>query len=142
MREMLVAPAFEVIPYPEKIHLAGLEITNFPVRHPVPCRAMRFTDGEKIFVYTGDTNDCPGLAAFAKDADVMLADAAFLQAEWQEKLPHMSAKGAAQLAMDAGAKKLYLTHLPVSHAPETLETEAKEIFSDAIAVKPGMVISL
>jgi ribonuclease BN (tRNA processing enzyme) len=78
MRDMLCAPAFEVIPYPEKIELAGLEITNFPVRHPVPCRAMRITDGEKVFVYTGDTNDCSGLSDFAKDADAILADAAFL----------------------------------------------------------------
>ena len=142
LRDLLCAPAFEVIPYSGRIFMAGLEIAVYPVRHPVPCRAMRFEDGEKIFVYTGDTNDCPGLADFAKDADAILADAAFLQAEWNEKLPHMSAVGAAQLAKDAGAKKLYLTHLPVSHAPETLEKEAKEIFADASSVKPGLVIAL
>ena len=142
MRDMLCAPAFNVIPYPEKIELAGLEITNFPVRHPVPCRAMRMTDGEKVFVYTGDTNDCSGLSGFAKDADAILADAAFLQSEWHEKLPHMSAMGAAKMAVDAKAKALYLTHLPVGHAPETLEKEAQEIFAGAISVRPGMVISL
>ena len=78
----------------------------------------------------------------AKTACLLLADAAFLQDEWNEKLPHMSAMGAAQMAKDAEAKKLYLTHLPVSHAPETLEKEAKTIMNDALAVKPGMVISL
>lgn len=142
MRELLCAPAFRVIPYPEKITLAGLDITVFPVRHPVPCRAMRISDGEKVFVYTGDTNDCPGLSDFAKDADAILADATFLQAEWKETLPHMSAKGAAEMACQAGAKALYLTHLPVGHAPETLEKEAAEIFPSAVAVRPGRVIAL
>lgn len=142
LRELLCAPAFEALPYPEQLSLAGLEISALPVRHPVPCRALRMTDGEKTIVYTGDTNTCPGLAAFARGADALLADSAFLSAEWQENLPHMSAGGAAQLALEAGCGRLYLTHLPVNHAPETLEAEARAIFPAAQAVRPGMVIEL
>jgi ribonuclease BN (tRNA processing enzyme) len=137
---LLCAPAFEVRPYPETLEIMGLTVTTLPVRHPVPCRALRLTDGEKTLVFTGDTNDCPGLDAFARNASVLLADAAFLTNEWTDQKPHMSAAGAARLAVEAEAKTLYLTHLPVRHAPETLEKEAKAIFPRVQAVAPGMVI--
>ncbi len=141
-RDLLTAPAFDVRPYPEALNVMGLTVATLPVRHPVPCRALRLTDGERTLVFTGDTNDCAGLAEFAKGADLLLADAAFLTDEWTDQKPHMSAAGAARLANEAGAKKLYLTHLPVRHAPETMEKEAKALFLNAQAVHPGMVIAL
>lgn len=134
--------AFDVADYPEELRLGGLRIASFPVRHPVPCRALRITNGERTFVYTGDTNDCPGLAAFCHGADALLADAAFLATEWNENLPHMSAEGAARLAQEAQASQLYLTHLPLHHAARTLEAEAQALFPCAQAVTPGMVITL
>lgn len=142
LRALLTAPAFSVRDYPAVISLMGLTITNFPVNHPVPCRALRFSDGVQSLVFTGDTNLCPGLAQFAQGTDVLLADSAFLQDEWKESLPHLSASHAAMLAREANVQRLYLTHLPVQHAPETLEREARSIFDAAQAVKPGMVISL
>ena len=141
-RALLTAPAFDVRPYPAELDIMGLNIATLPVRHPVPCRAIRLTDGEKTLVFTGDTNDCPGLDAFARNADALLADAAFLTPEWTDQKPHMSAAGAARLALDSEAKVLYLTHLPVRHAPETLVREAKQVFPHVQAVAPGMVIAL
>ena len=141
-RALLDSPAFEVLPYPEKMELAGLEISTLPVRHPVPCRALRLTDGKRTFIYTGDTNDCPELAAFAREADLLLADGPFLEKEWKDTLPHMSASGAARLAREAGAKRLVLTHLPLQHAPETLLGEAREFYPQAQAAYPGLTIDL
>jgi len=142
LRALLSAPEMDVRPYPEELHIGGLTAATLPVNHPVPCRALRLTDGEKTLVYTGDTNLCPVLASFAQGADALLADAAFLEAEWTAQKPHLSAAKAAQLAQEAQAKRLYLTHLPVGHAPETLEKEARAIFPQAQAVYPGMEISL
>ena len=141
-RSLLTEPAFRVLPYPETLSVMGLAVDTMPVRHSVPCRAIRLTDGEKTLVFTGDTNDCPGLSDFARQADALLADSAFLDSEWTAEKPHMSAKGAARLAKDAEAKRLYLTHLPVRHAPETLLREAREIRPDTEAVHPGLVIDL
>lgn len=139
---LLTGPAFDVRPYPDTLQIAGLTVTTMPVRHPVPCRALRLTDGRKTLVYTGDTNDCPGLSAFAENADVLLADAAFLTEEWTEEKPHMSAAGAARLGKEANAKALYLTHLPVSHEPDSLVKEAQAVYASAQAVYPGMLIAL
>lgn len=142
LRSLLTPPAFEVLPYPEELSVMGLRITVMPVRHPVPCRALRITDGEKTLVFTGDTTSCPGLDAFASGADALLADSAFLSAEWKETLPHMSARMCGELAARAGVKRLYLTHLSPRHAPETVAAEAREAFAQAEAVYPGMVIDL
>ena len=136
------APAFDVRPYTEKLEIAGLTVTNMPVRHPVPCRALRLTDGNKTLVFTGDTNECPGLADFARDADALLADSAFLSSEWNEKMPHMSAKMCGELARDARVKHLYLTHLAPRHAPDAVVQDARAAFENADIVYPGMVISL
>ena len=142
LRSLLTAPAFRVLPYPEELRVMGLNITNLPVRHPVPCRALRFEDGEKTLVFTGDTNACPGLASFARGADVLLADSAFLSSEWRDSLPHMSARMCGKMASEAGAKRLYLTHLSPRHARETVEADAREAFAGVEAVYPGLVISL
>ena len=142
LRSVLEESAYRVSPYPEALRIGGLTITALPVRHPVPCRALRITDGKKTLVFTGDTNTCPGLAQFAADADVLLADAAFLESEWTEQKPHLSAAGAARLALEAKVKRLLLTHLPVRHEASSLEQEARALFPDACAVQAGEVIEL
>ncbi len=142
LRSLLTEPAFRVLPYPEELQVMGLRVTTLPVRHPVPCRAIRITDGEKTLVFTGDTNECPGLADFARDADALLADSAFLSSEWNEKMPHMSAKMCGELARDARVKHLYLTHLAPRYAPDAVVQDARAAFENADIVYPGMVISL
>ena len=141
-RSILEEAYFRVLPYPDTLSVMGVTVSALPVRHPVPCRAIRIKDGAKTFVFTGDTNDCPGLAEFARGADVLLADSAFLEREWTAEKPHMSAAGAAGLAVDAGAKRLYLTHLSVRHPTETFVKEARTVFPGAEAVYPGQVIEL
>lgn len=141
-RQLLALPAFQVQPYPESLGIMGLTVTTLPVRHPVPCRALRITDGAHTLVFTGDTNACPGLSAFAAGADVLLADAAFLSSEWGENKPHMSARMCGEVAKEAQVKRLYLTHLTPGHAPETMAAEARQVFPGAEAVYPGLVISL
>lgn len=139
---LLRPSVFDIRPYPETLKMGGLTVTTMPVRHPVPCRALRFKENGKTFVFTGDTNTCDGLAGFAKGADVLMADTAFLQSEWNDGKPHLCAALGAELAQAAGAKRLLLTHLPVRHAPETLENEARAVFPGAQAVHPGMKVTI
>lgn len=142
LRKLLSADVYDVMPYPEKMQLAGLGITTLPVRHPVPCRAIRLEAEGKALVFSGDTNTCENLAAFAKEADAFLCDAAFLETEWAENKPHLSAKKAAEAALQAHVKQLYLTHLPVGHEKATMEQEASSVFAHTKAVEQGLVISL
>ena len=142
VQQLFMPDYFDVTPYPETLRIGGFSVSSMPVIHPSPCRALRIQEGGKTLVYTGDTNDCPGLDDFSQNADALLADAAFLQEEWNAGRPHMSARGAAALARSAGAKKLYLTHLPLAHDPSALEQEAAEVFPGARAVKMGQTIEI
>lgn len=142
LRGLLSPAVYDVRPYPEEMEIAGIRITTMPVRHPVPCRAIRLEAEGKTLVFTGDTNTCNGLADFSRGADAMLCDTAFLESEWKEKAPHLSAFKAGELAREAGVKQLYLTHLPVTHDAKTMEKEAAFAFAAAQAVHEGMEIVL
>lgn len=112
-------------------------IAAFPARHPVPALMYRITDGSRTLCYTGDTNTVDGLVEFAQDADLLLADGLFPTAAWAEGKPHLSAAHAAQLAKDAGAKKLVITHLNPAIDPETLLKEARAVRIDSLLARIG-----
>ena len=116
----------DVAPHTEfGIPNSEFRISAFPARHPVPALMYRITDGTKTLCYTGDTNTVDGLADFAQGADLLLADGLFPTAAWAEGKPHLSAAHCAQLAQEAGAKQLVITHLNPTIDPETLLKEAR-----------------
>ena len=116
----------------DEIDLGGVTIKVFAARHPVPAVMLRLTDGARTLCYTGDTNTVEGLTDFASDADLLLADGLFPQEMWAEGKPHLAAAQAAQMAADAGAKQLVITHLNPSIDPAGLLREARSIRKDAV----------
>lgn len=121
--------------------IGGLALAALPVRHPVPAYAVRLTDEEsKSLCYTGDTNTRPGLAQFAAGADVLLADACFTDALWDEKKPHLSARLAGRLAREAEAKRLVLTHFRPDICVQTLLEEARQEFAPVCAAQAGLTL--
>lgn len=75
--------------------------------------AYRFKTERGDFVYGGDTAKYGKVAEFARGCDLLIHDATFLNG--QESLAaltkHSTAKDAGSTAMDAGAKRLALTHI-------------------------------
>ena len=102
----------------------------------------RLESAGKRLAFTGDTNITEALPALAKDADLLLADGLFPEAAWGAQKPHLSAKLCAELARDAGAKRLVLTHLNPEFDPETLLREAKSIYPGAELAKIGLTCRL
>lgn len=138
VRALLDCAAFEWCDIAAGGQIGEISFTAMPVRHPVPSYAVRFVHEGKCICYTGDTNTCEGLAQFAQGADLLLADACFTDALWNEKLPHLSARKAAEVAHKAGAGRLMLTHFRPDISRETLLTEAKEVFSDVCLAQVGL----
>lgn len=136
VRALLDVPAYALKPM-EEVQIGEISFSFFPVRHPVECFALRASCDGKVFVYTGDTNEVPGLAQFAENADVLLADSGLLCGDWKESAPHLSPKGCAELAMNAKAKKLLLTHLNPRYTGRQHEAEACSIRPDAQYVSIG-----
>ena len=94
----------------------------------------------KVFVYTGDTNTLSGLADFAAGADLLLADAGLIEADWAENKPHLSPRLCASLADECGVKKLILTHLAAKNDPSDVYREAAALRPDAIVAREGLQV--
>ena len=124
------------------LSFGSTEVTVLPARHPVPAVGFRFSSGHRVFGYTGDTNTLPSLADDFRGCDLLLADGLFPQASWNESKPHLSACLAAQLARDAGADRLVITHFNPAFSRELLLSEARTVFSCTSAAVPGSVLSV
>ena len=111
-------------------------------RHPVPAVGYTVACDGKTFGYTGDTNTLPSLAADFRGCDLLLADGLFSRDAWTEEKPHLSAELASRLAVEAGAKKLVITHLNPFIPRRTLLEEARAVYSHAQLAESGTVISL
>lgn len=131
---LLANPLFRVhdVHPGDRFALGDVQVQVGEARHPVPAVMYRLTHQGRTLCYTGDTNTLPGLADFARDCDLLLADGLFPAAAWSEEKPHLSAALAAQLAKDAGAGKVILTHLNPSIDALGLLKEARTIRRDAV----------
>lgn len=135
----LLKGAFDVRDISQGGQLGTLRMTAQAGRHPVPCYAVRFENAQgKKLVYTGDTNTCDALAGFASGCDLLLADGCFTDAQWAEHKPHLSARLAAKLAVQAQAGALIVTHLTPGCDGQTLLREAQSVYPAAQLAHMGL----
>jgi ribonuclease Z len=92
------------------------------------------------FAFLMDTRRCEGAERLAADVDLLVIEATFLdtEAELAESFGHLTARQAARLAADAGARELVLTHFsqryPIEDARERYLAEAGQEFSGLIHI--------
>jgi len=80
--------------------------------HWVANAGIRLTVGERVLAYTGDTGPCPDVVDLARGADLLLAEASYVDQVPEDSRRYLtSARQAGQQARDAGARHLVLTHL-------------------------------
>ena len=86
-------------------------------------------------VFSGDTSPCPGLLQAAQGADLLICDATYALPEQEEQAKqwgHSTFGQSAALAVQAGAKRLWLTHYsPMITDPEEYALRAQSIFPAA-----------
>ena len=111
-------------------------------RHPVPAVGWRIESEGRVFGYTGDTNTLPSLAGFYRGSSLLLADALFPSENWAEGKPHLSAPLAAELARDAGAGRLVLTHFNPLFPTRILLREAQAVHPHVSLAVPGAVLEI
>ncbi|MDO4791899.1 MAG: MBL fold metallo-hydrolase [Buchananella hordeovulneris] len=116
------------------LEVGPFKIHCFPALHTVEAYSVRVegpaTDGSgtSVFTYTGDTDLCEGASAAAKDADLLLSEAAFLESHAVGRGVHLTGKRAGELGRDAGAKRLVLTHIQPWTDKEVTKAEAAEVY--------------
>ncbi|HET7616013.1 MAG TPA: MBL fold metallo-hydrolase, partial [Bacillales bacterium] len=118
---------------PEKTLKSGpFSISFLKTKHPVPCYAMRLSDGESTIVYTADSAYLPGFAEFSEGADVLISESNFYDGQNAAAAGHMTCTQAASIAANAGVGQLLLTHLPHFGNHQDLVEQASEVYNGKI----------
>lgn len=111
--------------------------------HPVPTYSIEISHHGKRFVYTGDTGYREELLEVCRDADFLLADTGFLNADKVSRTAaHLTAGEAGMLARECGVKQLVCTHIWPGYSDEQVLCEAQEIFPSAQVAREGTVYEI
>ena len=101
--------------------------------HPPPTMAVEVAHAGKRLVYTADTGPEWGVGAFDDGADLVLSEATYMHDDIKVAI-HLSAHQAGELAREAHARKLMITHLWPTLDPVASVTEASEAYGDAVTL--------
>lgn len=88
------------------------------VVHPVAAFAVRVSAGAASLVYSGDTAPSTSMVRLAEGADLLLAEASFLDDEDNPAGLHLTGREAGRAAKEAAVDRLVLTHIPPWHDPQ------------------------
>ncbi|GGR48494.1 MBL fold metallo-hydrolase [Actinoplanes ianthinogenes] len=112
--------------------------------HWVPNAGLRLTAGAHVLAYTGDRGPSPEVARLARDADVLLAEASYLDEVPDDSRAFLgSATLAGREAALAGVGHLVLTHLwPGSSAAAALDAARSQFTGDVAVAESGLVSRL
>lgn len=85
----------------------------------------------------GDTGRADDLFELAKGADGLVIEATYLEEEanMARQFAHMTAKGAAELALRAGVNQLILTHISRRYRERDVLAEAQSVFPNAVVAR-------
>ena len=92
----------------------------------------------QVFAFVMDTRRCRAAVELAWDADLLVTESTYLRSESQlaAEYAHLTAGDAAQIAAEAGVRRLVLTHYSQRHPDEeAFATEAREVFGDVHAAR-------
>lgn len=145
---------------PEKAEALG--VPQGPQRRDlVDGRSIWLADGREVrpddvlgplkpglrFVHIGDAGRTEDLVAACQDANALVIESTYLEeeADLANQFSHLTAKMAAELAVQANVKQLILTHLSRRYREKDVLAEAQAVFPnvsvardfDAFQIKPG-----
>ena len=100
----------------------------------------------RTVVYTGDTRPHPAVAAASRGADVLIHEATFSDSEIARarETGHSTAREAAEIAREAGVRRLILTHISPRYNVDAGEllTEARAVFDNTAIARDGWTVDV
>jgi ribonuclease BN (tRNA processing enzyme) len=112
--------------------------------HTIPTMAFRIEANGKSFCYTADTIYCPAVIELARNTDLLIHEATFLEDQLSiaELTRHSTPRMAGKAAKEASAKRLALFHIPPPNDRREKEfySDAKLEFGDEVTVGEDMVM--
>jgi ribonuclease BN (tRNA processing enzyme) len=111
-----------------------------PVIHPVETYGMRITAGGRTLAYSADSGACDELVKLAREADMFLCEASYLDGDDNPPEIHLTGKEAGEHAARADAGRLLLTHLVPWGDPDRTLTEATTAYSGDISIASSCAV--
>lgn len=127
----------------EPLSIGSMTVTFAPAVHYLPAWAIRVHGPTGDLGYTGDTGPTANLAPFFSGVKVLIAEATLREARPNAGATRgsLTAVEAGELARDAQAGSLLLTHIWEEHGFAAQEAAAASVFAGEIAVaRPGLVM--
>jgi ribonuclease BN (tRNA processing enzyme) len=125
------------------LNVSPFSIAFLKTNHPVPCYAMRITDGYKTVIFTADSSFKREFIEFSRDADLLICECNFYAGMDGSQAGHMNSTDASTIAHEADVKHLILTHLPHFGNHGDLVNDAKLHFNGKVELaKSGLLITL
>lgn len=92
--------------------------------------------GTKLVV-VGDVGRTDNIVEHCRDADALVIESTYMdsEADMAREFAHMTAKGAAELAVEANVKQLILTHLSRRYNERDMLKEARAVFPEAVIAR-------
>jgi ribonuclease BN (tRNA processing enzyme) len=101
----------------------------------VPNAGVRLTAGGRVIAYTGDSGPSPDVVHLARDADLLLSEATYIDQVPDDARRYLSsAREAGRRAADAGVGRLLLTHLWPGTDPAAARAAANDEYHGEISV--------
>jgi len=139
-RPFLAEKADELgIPFgPERRDLVqGKEITLADGRHITPDETLGPLVKGSCMAITGDTGRTDNLLDAVNGVDTLVIESTYIHedAEMARSFGHLTARQAAELAQQAGVKRLILTHLSRRYRERDVISEARAIFPNSFVAR-------
>lgn len=111
------------------VRVGPMTVTPYAVDHPVAAFGYRVECDGRTLAFTGDTDTCDNLGPLMAQADLVLADSAFVDGRDETRGIHLTGSRAAQAAVDAGGVgRLMLTHIPAWNDPQVCRAQAAAVW--------------
>jgi ribonuclease BN (tRNA processing enzyme) len=112
--------------------------------HWMPNAGVRLTAGGRVLAYTGDSGPSPDVVELARDADLLLAEATYVDQVPEDSQRYLSsATQTGRQATAAGVRHLLLTHLLPGTDPGAARAAAGDEYDGAVGVATaGLIVDL
>jgi ribonuclease BN (tRNA processing enzyme) len=116
----------------------AFDVDSLPMNHTEQSLGYRITaaDGASV-VYSGDTDVCDNLVTLAKDADVLICEAAL--PDETKVSGHLTPSLAGDIAARAGVKKLVLTHFYPECDTVDIEAQCRKTYQGPLALAEDLM---
>jgi len=137
----------EILELSGKKNVLPFDIQFMELVHSSLTLGYRIHLDNTTIAYIPDTGFCQNALKLAQDADLLIAECAFLPDESSDHWPHLNPRDAANIAKQAGVRQLALVHFdaqryPTLEARNVAELHAKKIFPNTVATRDGMNLQL